>query len=84
MFFLFLFVVDPFVFVFCRLTSGLEGMTLYIQKDINGIFRFDEELLSHDTDKRSKFSGISNVSSLLFFRFPFSIIIKLTSYCGRS
>jgi hypothetical protein len=42
-----------------HLVSGLEIMPLYITQDNNGIFKFNEDLLSKDTDKRSEMSGLS-------------------------
>ena len=54
--------------------SGLEGIQLYIQQTSGGVFKFDEELLSKDADKRSEMSGLSNASehtSCCFFFFFF-------------
>ena len=57
-----------FFFFFCsenqevQLVSGLEGIQLYIQQTSGGVFKFDEELLSKDADKRSEMSGLSKAS----------------------
>lgn len=62
-----------FFFFFCsenqevQLVSGLEGIQLYIQQTSGGVFKFDEELLSKDADKRSEMSGLSKASEPVIF-----------------